>query len=162
MAGYRSFTLDFLEILLERARGAERKRHHLNPHASYEEPCQRLFNAMTRDSYIRPHRHNDSQGAETIVAIRGNMAVVVFDDDGDVIAVEPFDVGASALAAGVEVTAGSWHTVVALTREAVMLELKGGPFDPEAKFPAPWAPKEGGSDAMAYLKELRRECLSAP
>ena len=157
MRGYRTFTSDLLDDLLERARASERKRQHLNLHESFEEPCQRLFNAMMRDSYVRPHRHNASQGPETIIAVRGKLALLLFDDGGTVTAVESFGAEGESGGAGVEVTPGSWHTIIALSSEAIILELKGGPLDPTAKFPAPWAPEEGTDAAASYLEELRSE-----
>jgi hypothetical protein len=43
----------------------------------------------------------------------------------------------------VELTPSTWHTVIALVSDCVLLEIKAGPFD--AKQPkdlAPWAPAE--------------------
>jgi hypothetical protein len=58
-------------------------------------------------------------------------------------------------AAGVEVPAGTWHTVIALVSGSVLLEVKAGPFDPsQPKDPAPWAPDEGSQAAFAYLNQL--------
>jgi len=161
MPAFRSFSPEFLDDLITRAHASPRRRQHLNMHASFSEACQRLFNAIATDSYIRPHKHDYSQGPETIVAIRGELALVVFDDHGDVSEVEVLGSDRVSASAGVEVSPGTWHTIVALTDDAVILEVKGGPFDPTAKFPAPWAPEEGGESAAAYLEELRRLILSA-
>jgi hypothetical protein len=39
---------------------------------------------------------------------------------------------------------------------SILLELKAGPFNPNAaKEPAPWAPEEGTSDGRDYLQRLR-------
>jgi len=59
------------------------------------------------------------------------------------------------IAAGVEVSANTWHTVIALVAGCVLLEMKAGPFDPsQPKDLAPWAPAEGSADAKNYLNTL--------
>jgi cupin fold WbuC family metalloprotein len=49
---------------------------------SYDEPAQRLLNAMEPDSYIRPHRHLTDPKREGFVGACGRMALLVFDDGG--------------------------------------------------------------------------------
>ena len=59
------------------------------------------------------------------------------------------------IAAGVEIPAGTWHTVIALEAGCILLEVKSGPFDPnQPKDLAPWAPDEGGPKAKQYLQQL--------
>ncbi len=58
-------------------------------------------------------------------------------------------------AIGVKVPANTWHIVVALESGSVLLESKAGPFAPcLAKDLAPWAPLEGRSSAVRYLKKF--------
>jgi len=60
---------------------------------------------------------------------------------------------------GVEITPCSWHTVIALTSGAILLEVKEGPFNPDfAKEYAYWAPVEGCADGDFYLQFLRELC----
>lgn len=130
-------------------------RQHLNIHRDYEEPCQRFLNAIGIDSYIRPHRHALDPKAETIFAVRGLFALLVFDDEGAITRIEKFGTEGLCDNAGVELAAATWHTILALTPGAVALELKAGPFQPSAaKEPASWAPEEGSRDAAGYLQFL--------
>jgi len=57
----------------------------------------------------------------------------------------------------VEVPPGTWHSIVILSPEAVVYEIKEGPYDPDTdkKF-APWAPAEGTDGVEEYLNELRK------
>jgi cupin fold WbuC family metalloprotein len=133
-------------------------RQHLNIHQSYDDPCQRLFNAIGIDSYIRPHRHSLDPKTESLFAIRGLFALVLFDQHGTPREVIRFgsEAAGAMVASGVELSPGDWHTVVALSEGALLLELKAGPFNPDAaKELAPWAPQEGGDQAAQYLKALR-------
>ncbi len=71
------------------------------------------------------------------------MALVAFDDLGTVVDFVRFgSTGCDAhFAVGAEVAAFTWHTVIALRSEGILLEVKTGLFDPSrAKDLAPWAP----------------------
>lgn len=155
----RRFDPAFLDDLVARASSSPRLRQHANLHASYAEPCQRLFNAIGVGSYIRPHRHMADPKTETLLAVRGRLTLVLFDEQGQVMQALPFGVGPGAedCDAGVELSPGAWHTVLADLPGSVLFEVKAGPFEPElAKELAPWAPAEGSAEAAAYTTELRR------
>jgi cupin fold WbuC family metalloprotein len=151
------FSADFLSELTAQAQCSPRKRQHRNVHESYADPCQRLFNAIEPGSYIRPHRHAADPRDELLIAVRGSMALVTFDEQGMLTGVIRFgkDGNGNSLAVGVEVPANTWHTVIALEPGCVLLEVKAGPFDPsQPKDLAPWAPDEGSSVALAYMNKL--------
>lgn len=156
----KKLSAGFLRSLIEEAAQSPRARQHRNIHESYEEPCQRFLNAIGMESYIRPHRHSLDPKLECLVAVRGLFALLTFDDDGSIqevvrFATEKYGVD-NGLSAGVELPPGTWHTIIALIPDSVLLELKAGPFDPRAaKEPAPWAPEEGSTDAAPYLQQLR-------
>lgn len=154
------FTSDYLVSLVDQAGQSPRARQHRNIHASYEDPCQRFMNAIGMDSYIRPHRHALDPKAETLIAVRGLFALLVFDNEGLVTDIIKFGTerytSASDLAVGVDLTPGIWHTIIALQPGSILLELKAGPFNPNAaKEPAPWAPEEGTAEAAVYMNYLR-------
>ena len=151
------FKAEMLNELVDQAKVSSRLRQHKNIHTSYQEPCQRLFNAIEVGSYIRPHKHASDPRNEMLVAVRGLMAWLSFDDQGAVVDVVRF--GSEALGpeltVGVELSANTWHTVVALVPGCVLLEVKAGPFDPsQPKDLAPWAPEEGSSSVPDYLTRL--------
>lgn len=151
------FDTNYLNALTLEAQANPRKRQHRNIHESYKDSCQRLFNAIERDSYIRPHRHATDSRDELLIAIHGSMALVTFDEQGMVTKVVRFgaDRGNKNLAAGAEVPANLWHTVIALEPSSILLEVKTGPFDPsQPKDLAPWAPDENGPNSQHYLKKL--------
>lgn len=155
---FKIFSQNYFDTLIERARRSPRRRQHLNIHEHYQDPCQRLFNAIEPDSYIPPHRHLADPRDELLVAIRGLMALVTFNDQGEVLSVLRFgsEKYGDELAVGAEVTSGTWHTVLALVPGSVLLEAKAGPFDPlQPKGLAPWAPAEGSVEAAAYLAEMQ-------
>jgi cupin fold WbuC family metalloprotein len=151
------FDSAFFQKLTDDARNNSRGRQHRNIHNSYAEPAQRLFNAIEPLSYIRPHRHASDPREELLVAMRGKLALLVFDDHGHITRAVRLGAESSgpAFHAAVEVSSADWHTVIALTPGSVLLEVKAGPFDPERpKDYAPWAPEEATAEAIDYLGKL--------
>ena len=148
---------EYLEDLSEQAKNNLRLRQHRNIHTSYQEPCQRLFNAIEPGSYIRPHRHASDPREELLIAVRGLMILVTFNDQGNVKSFLQFgsEKYGRNVAIGVEVPANIWHTVIALEPGSVLLEVKAGPFDKlKPKNLAPWAPEEGSLSTRQYLANL--------
>lgn len=157
---FAEFSPSFLEDLTRCAEQSPRRRQHYNIHPDYADPVQRLFNAICVNSYIRPHRHRLDPKRECLMAVRGRLALVTFDDEGAIVDHVPFGTNASD-AAGVEVEPTQWHTVVALEPGSILFEVKQGPFDPDAaKEMAPWSPAEGAPEAGAYLSMLRNSAGS--
>ena len=153
----KTFDTQYFKDLTWQAKNSPRLRQHRNIHLSYQDACQRLFNAIEPGSYIRPHRHASEPREELLIAIRGSMALITFNDQGSVTGILRFGSQkyGSDLAAGAEVASSTWHTVVALEAGCVLLEVKAGPFDPnQPKDLAPWAPEEGSQAAECYLQHL--------
>ena len=151
------FDTPYLNILTEQAKKSLRLRQHRNIHYDYQDPCQRLFNAIEPGSYIRPHRHLSDPRDELLIAIRGLFLMITFDDQGAILnrALIGSEQNVEEVAVGVQVAANTWHTVIALESGSVLLEVKAGPFDPsQPKDLAPWAPEEGSPLVKGYLKKL--------
>ena len=155
-----NFSPEFLDTLTQSAQQSSRQRQHKNIHQHYTDPCQRLFNAIGIDSYIRPHRHSIEPKDECLIAVRGCMALLVFDDIGQVQQIIRFgaqaDESQQVIGVGVNLPAGAWHTVIAEVPGSILFEVKSGPFNPEkAKEYAAWAPEEDAPEAAEYLMELK-------
>jgi cupin fold WbuC family metalloprotein len=147
-----------LDELTTRARQSPRGRMNHNLHASYDEPCQRLLNAVEPGSYVRPHRHLTPPKPECFFALRGRLAAIIFTDDGILDRVIPIAAGGATL--GVDIPAGVWHTILALECGSIVFETKPGPYlPPSDKDFALWAPAEGSDEAAAYLAGLEGEVV---
>jgi cupin fold WbuC family metalloprotein len=158
------FSSKYLSDLTCQAKTGARLRQYRNVHQSFQEPCQRLFNAIEPGSYIRPHRHTSDPRDEMLVAIRGLMALIVFNEEGKVLDVVRFGTEryGEVVCAAVEISPAVWHTVISLETGSVLLEIKAGPFDPgQPKDLAPWAPEEGSVEAPDYLGILEKHITAA-
>jgi len=142
-----------LTDLSRQAAASSRLRHHLTLHNSPDETCQRLLIAMEPGTYVPPHRHLLDPKPESLLGLRGRMALVIFGDDGEIQQLQIFGPGEAVL--GIEIPAGVWHTVVCLESGSVLFESKPGPYRPEApREQAPWAPAEEMPVVASYLREL--------
>jgi cupin fold WbuC family metalloprotein len=113
-----------LASLSQQARVSPRLRANTNLHQDLADPVQRLAIAMEPDTLILPHRHPHTW--EILTALHGRFAVLVFDDAGKVI--ERAHLGEDTSV--VEIPAGGWHAVLSRDTDAVIFEVKHGPYMP--------------------------------
>ena len=143
-----------LDELSRLASQVPRLRRNYNFHETDEAVCHRLLNAMEPFSYIQPHRHQDPHKDEAMVAIRGKMGIITFDDRGDI--KEKAIMSPDGEIVMVSIPHGVFHTLVALERGSVFFEAKAGPYRPLAPDEkAPWAPEENEDAAANYLSWMR-------
>ena len=141
---------NFFDKLLLEAESSSRKRAHYNIHKNYSEPVQRLCIALKSGTYIRPHCHVDDDAWEMIMALKGDVVMLIFDADGYV--KKRYELSPNTGNVGVELPPNTWHTLFPANAEAVIFEVKEGPFTPkkESDF-ACWAPEENSSRVDEFL-----------
>jgi cupin fold WbuC family metalloprotein len=133
------------------AKTSPRRRMNHNFHGSPDAAVHRFLNVLTRETYVQPHRHLDPPKHESFLVLEGRIAVFVFSDDGGVLS--SWIMGDEIK--GIDLPAGVWHTVVAVTETSVCYEVKPGPWNPASdKEFAPWAPAEGHPSAGEYRRRL--------
>ncbi|MBK7953782.1 MAG: WbuC family cupin fold metalloprotein [Candidatus Accumulibacter sp.] len=142
-----------LDAVSLEASQSPRRRKNRNFHDDEAALAHRLLNAIEPGSYLIPHRHVDPNKDETMVALRGRLGVVFFDDAGQV--QQTLVLTPAGGTCGVNIPYGVYHTVLALDRGTVLLETKAGPYRPLGDDErAPWAPAEGEPAADAYAQAL--------
>jgi cupin fold WbuC family metalloprotein len=156
----RLITPSDLDALSSAAQSDPRRRRNLNLHADYQDPCQRLFNAVEPGSYIRPHRHTEPPKPEFFLAVRGRFVLLLFNDEGGVVTAAHLAPDGPEVA--VDIAPGQWHTIVALEPGSIFFEAKPGPYAAltDKEF-APWAPAEESADVPQYLETLYAALLDA-
>ena len=148
---------NIFDNLLLQANESPRKRSHKNIHQDLEEPVQRLCIALKKGTYVRPHYHPQSNKWELMLVLRGAVTLVIFEEDGTII--ERVDLKTGSSICGIELEPGTWHTIFPITDEAVILEVKEGPFTPSKKADfATWAPEEDETGVNHFLNWL--ECAA--
>lgn len=142
-----------LSELRKKAATSERKRMNFNFHERLDDHIQRMMNAMNPGTYLQPHRHKNPDKREAFILLTGRVAVIEFNDFGDIvnhIILDP-ELGNY----GTEIPVGTWHTLIALKPGSVVYEVKDGPYTPiDDKNFAPWAPKEGDEGCSEYMQNI--------
>ena len=128
-----------------------RLRAHLLLHGASSDPCQRMLVAI-EPSYVPPHRHLDPLKAEVLVALRGVLGVVWFEDGGAV-------AGSAVLAGHAgrhRDPAGLFHAVIALAPgTAFSSRPRPAPGCHCSKPSVRFAPREGEAGASVYFEGLQ-------
>jgi cupin fold WbuC family metalloprotein len=152
MHGIQLIDSKLMNSVAERARESPRLRMNHNFHRDAADNPHRFLNALAKGTYSVPHRHLIPPKAETFVALRGEVAVFLFEDDGRV--AESHVLGRDGLL-GIDIPPGVWHSVAAVSDIAICFEVKPGPYQAsnDKEF-APFAPVEGDVTAPAYLERL--------
>jgi cupin fold WbuC family metalloprotein len=153
----RSIDQDLFDAVAEQARSTPRLRRHHNLHAEAD-GVQRFLNVLQPGSYVRPHRHRREQagtGFECFLVLQGRIGLLVFDDNGEVIQQECL--AADGPLRGLELAEDQFHTLVALSPDAVIFELKQGPYHPatDKEFHSRF-PLEDSAEAIPLEEGWRR------
>ncbi len=149
-----TLTERLVQQAIEQSRNSPRKRIILPLHKSDDATLHRMFNILQPGTYIRPHWHREPPKDESLVVLRGKMAVFLFNDRGDVQDVIALEAGAPAF--GIDLAAGVCHSFVVLAPDTLVYEVKPGPYVRATdKDFASWAPAEGDPGVDAFLTMLQ-------
>lgn len=142
-----------LKKLSDKAQKSVRKRAHHLFH-QFEDPVQRMVNAMEPGSYIPPHKHENPDKIEAFSILAGRAACLEFDDQGKIVKIHILDKKGPKYA--VDIPPRTWHTFVSLKSGTALFEVIQGPYDPKThKNTADWAPPE--DEGQDYLKEIEKK-----
>jgi len=139
---------------INKANASERRRFPKILHNPGDE-FNRVINFMMNDSYMQPHLHPGEEKIEKIYIIEGRLAVLFFDDAGEITKTTILEKGGTEMIA---VPAFTWHTYAMLTDYAVTYETMMGKYDPLT-----WkdfftiAPAENTKESIDYLKKLKEK-----
>lgn len=123
----RNIDRDFIEGLYREAAVSERKRSHYLLHDSHQSKVQRLLIALVKGSYVEPHFHELPHQWEMFSVTEGCVKVCIHNASGKVI--NEFLAGPAEEIGLVEFLPTEIHSVECLSDQALMLEIKEGPFD---------------------------------
>ena len=144
------FDRDAIRFLKEQAQTSARGRSRICAHKHPENSLHEMLIAISFESYIRPHRHENK--VESFHLIEGEADIVIFSNDGDVRDVIHLgDPGNFYY----RLDTPSYHTLVVRSPLLVIHEVTNGPFDSNASDFASFSPEEGAEGAQKYIDELK-------
>jgi cupin fold WbuC family metalloprotein len=153
MSQIKYITDELLNATSAKAKLSPRLRMNHNFHEDYADPINRMLNALEPGTYCRPHKHEDPDKNEVFLVLKGKMAVLIFDEEGNV--TETYTFAPAEGTHGIDIPPRIWHTLVCLEPGSVAYEIKDGPYvKPIDKNFASWAPEEGSPEASSYLEKL--------
>jgi cupin fold WbuC family metalloprotein len=145
---------ELLDAIAEKAQNRPRLRQNHDFHEPPEK-VQRFLNALQPGTYVRPHRHLRDAGVngfEFFLVLQGTLGLLILDEQGQVIHTEK--ISAQGPTRGIELAQGSYHTLVVLEPNTVILELKEGPYQPSAdKDFLPLFPSEGTRESQQWVSK---------
>lgn len=154
MSRFKLFDKAMFEGLSELACNSSRKRANINIHEDYKDNVQRLFIAMNKHSYVKPHRHTQNDKWEFFLLLSGDLSFFIFDDDGVII--EKLLLSGNGDIKGIEIPPNTWHCTLVESEQACFFEVKNGPYEAvEAKDFVTWAPEEGEVGVEEFMEKLR-------
>ena len=121
--------------LSAQAKESPRLRMNLDLRNSDADSSQRMLNAIEPGSVVPVHRHRGT--SETLVVLRGRVVEEYYSSEGTLEASFELAAGGDArsesgmtVACALNIPAGQWHTLRALESGTVILEMKGGAYEP--------------------------------
>jgi len=150
-----SLTREDIASLKVRASQNPSRRVRICAHRSKDDVVHEMLIVMTRECYIRPHKHVGK--GESFHVVEGALDVVAFDDAGQVTTVLHLEDYASGHGFYYRSDTLGYHTVIIRSPVVVFHETTQGPFRPSDNIAAPWSPD--GHDAKAveeFLAKLTR------
>lgn len=117
-----------LSDLYSSAKRSERLRSHLLLHSNHDDKVQRLLIGLIKGSYVEPHFHELPHQWEMFIVMKGKIQVRLYDITG--IEKQSFIAGENTEITVVEFLPGDIHSVECISEQALIMEVKEGPFDP--------------------------------
>ena len=140
-----------IDRTIARARNAPHRRARVLLHPGQEDSLHEMLIALPRESCDVPHINFKS--GKSFHIVRGEMAVMLFADDGN--EVQPCRLGALPTNACrmVRLNRSYWHTIIPLSDYVVFIETIIGPFTGN-RF-AEWSPNPDSAEWESFVASLR-------
>lgn len=137
---------DFIE---QSASNTDNYKYRYCMHDSPDNKLQEMFIVRKKGDYCRPDRH--ACIPETHIIMQGEEAVVLFDEDGQIINIILLREGKGVLA--YRINAPIYHMTVTLSDWAIDYEVKPGPFTRETNEFPDWAPTYEEHDEISKFMD---------
>lgn len=111
--------------LLNEASSHARLRTNFDLRNSESDTSQRMLNALAPGTRVPVHRHLKT--SETVVLLKGRIAEIYYDDNGN--ETQRIELDADGDNRGVQIAAGQWHTIE-VHEPSVIIEVKDGAYAP--------------------------------
>ena len=129
-----------LTFLKNNVKNPQNKRIRICTHLNEEESLQEMFIVLSKESYIRPHKHINK--SESLHVLEGAADVVFFDDEGKVLEIITLSDYFSYNSFYYRINKPMYHTLLVTSDVFIFHETTQGPFRESETIKAPWSPLE--------------------
>ena len=145
-----------IDSLIAMGRVTKRKRIRICAHPSSDNAVHDMLIVHFQDTYVQPHKHLNKD--ETFHIIKGELKIVIFNDNGTVNKIINMGEYGSGRTFFYRMSKSYFHTVIPKSDVIVFHETTKGPFNlNETVFPD-WAPDERNKDGIRILlNNIRKE-----
>ncbi|MBI2437467.1 MAG: WbuC family cupin fold metalloprotein [Lentisphaerae bacterium] len=158
MAAGAVITVNRADVAELRARTLKnaRGRMRLCAHPSLESKVHEMLIVHTAETYVRPHRHLGK--SESFHIIEGTAEIILFSDLGDIQQIIPVGDYASGRIFYYRLSEPLFHSLVITSGVLIFHEVTSGPFVRPETEPAPWAPDESDTPAVAaFMARIKKQ-----
>jgi cupin fold WbuC family metalloprotein len=120
-------------------------------HRDPESNLHEMFIALAKGSYIHPHSHPGK--AESVHIISGEVDIVFFDKQGEIVSVCRMGDYSTGSIFYYRIEEPVFHTLLIHSERLVFHETTNGPFRLEETQFAPWAPSPENIDAASLYQQ---------
>ena len=140
--------------LKEKVLTTPNKRIRICVHQSSNDHLHEMLIVIAKGSYVRPHKHIDK--SESFHMIEGELDVLIFDDDGQIIEVIPMGAIASGKTFFYRLSSTHFHSLILRSDLVVFHETTRGPFFKEDTIWAPWSPAVNDPLEQEFICDLEK------
>ena len=145
-----------IQALKAQATANPRQRARLCAHRSSEDRLHEMLIVLTRNVYIRPHRHLGKM--ESFHVIEGTAQVLFFSESGAIDEIVELGDARSGKCFYFRLEDPRYHTQIITSEHLVFHETTNGPFNRDQTIFAPWSPAENEPAAVRqYLDALKQQ-----
>ncbi len=148
-----------IKALKQKALHNDRQRIRLCAHRDLTDKIHEMIIVHVRDTYVPPHKHPNK--TESLHIIEGEVDLVIFSEDGDIIDVVGMGDYASGHKMYCRLSEAYFHTLLIKSDFLVFHETINGPFNRQDTIFAPWAPAENDVEStQKYADQLKKKAMS--
>lgn len=144
------FDAEAVRFVKESALKSPRGRFRICAHKKLTDSLHEMLIGIRRDSYIRPHRHQNK--IESFHLVEGTAEIIMLDDNGEIIDIIELSQEKNFY---YRLDCPHYHTLIIHSPVLVIHETTNGPFEAGSQQMGPFSPPEGEWRVAGYLETLR-------
>ena len=150
-----SLNKDDIKIMQSFANLNSSNKSRICSHKNVEDKLHEMFITHKKDYYVRPHRHFNK--SESILILKGNADLVLFNEKGDIQNIIQLDEFSSGNIFYNRIDLPIFHSLIIKSNFLLFYEVTTGPLKVEDTEYAKWSPEIGSDKSVEFLNNIKKE-----